>query len=69
MHLWSIGPNIYAAELAVVTHDPQPIKHYKEMLPKRIGLAHVSLEVHRCIHEDEVAESGLPSDKITETAG
>ena len=57
LHVWSIGPNIYAVELAVVTHDPQPPDHYKDLLPSGLGVAHANIEVHRCIHDDDSEEA------------
>ncbi len=53
LHLWSIGPNIYAVELAIVTHNPRLPDHYKNTLPKEMGLAHVTVEVHYRVHHDE----------------
>ena len=47
LHVWSIGPGLYAAELAVVSHDPAPPSTYKRLLPEG-ALAHVTIEVHRC---------------------
>ena len=47
LHVWSIGPGLYAAELAVVSHDPAPPSTYKRLLPEG-ALAHVTVEVHRC---------------------
>jgi cation diffusion facilitator family transporter len=61
LHVWSIGPNIYAVELAVVTHDPKPPEQYKEALPKQMGLAHVTVEVHRCVHENASEETDASS--------
>jgi cation diffusion facilitator family transporter len=52
LHLWSIGPNIYGAIISVVTRDPQPPEHYKELIPSELGLVHVTVEVHKCIQED-----------------
>ena len=52
LHVWSIGPNIYAVELVIVTHAPHSPDHYKDALPKGTGLAHVNVEVHRYVHED-----------------
>ena len=46
LHVWSIGPNIYAVEAAVITDNPQPPDHYKEMLPRTLGIVHVTVEVH-----------------------
>jgi cation diffusion facilitator family transporter len=48
LHLWSIGHNIYAAEITVVTHDPQPPNHYKMLIPPKLNVVHVTVEVHRC---------------------
>ncbi len=48
LHLWSIGPNIYSALIAVVSHDPATPEQYKERIPKNLGLAHISIEVHEC---------------------
>ncbi len=53
LHVWSIGPNIYAAEVVVVAHAPQPPTHYKEMIPHEMGLVHVALEVHRQMDKDD----------------
>ena len=47
LHVWSIGPGLYAAELAVVSHNPAPPSAYKRLLPEG-ALAHVTVEVHRC---------------------
>jgi len=46
LHIWAIGPQIYAAILAIATPVPRPPEHYKRMLPKNAGLAHVTVEVH-----------------------
>lgn len=45
LHLWSIGPGIYALSLAVLTSDPRPPDHYKERLPRGAGLVHATVEV------------------------
>ena len=47
LHVWSIGPGLFAAELAVVSHEPEEPSVYKELLAGA-GLAHVTIEVHRC---------------------
>ena len=49
LHLWSIGPNIYTAIIAVVARDPATPEQYKERIPKNLGLAHISIEVHECL--------------------
>ena len=48
LHLWSIGPNIYSVEIAVVAHDPATPEQYKDRLPQNLGLEHVSIEIHEC---------------------
>lgn len=48
LHVWSIGPGIHAAALSLVTHAPQDPEHYKALLPKSLGLRHVTVEVHAC---------------------
>lgn len=53
LHVWSVGPSIYAAALSVVTHEPKPPEHYKAMVPSDLGLVHVTVEVHRSARENE----------------
>ncbi len=48
LHLWSIGPGIYALELTVVARQPATPDEYKARIRKDINLAHMSLEVNRC---------------------
>ena len=46
LHVWTVGPGIYAAEIAVATSSPQPPDYYSALLPKEIPLVHVSVVVH-----------------------
>ncbi len=46
IHVWLIGPNLYAVEIMVVAHRPAQPEDYKARLPKDLGLAHLSVEVH-----------------------
>jgi cation diffusion facilitator family transporter len=48
LHVWAIGPDIYAAELAVVSDRPREPDHYKAKLPADRGLMHVTVEVRAC---------------------
>jgi len=48
LHVWSVGPSVYAASIAVVTSDPKPADHYRGLLSHEAGLAHTTVEVHRC---------------------
>ena len=34
LHLWSIGPGVYAAEVSVVAHAPEAADEYKRRLPR-----------------------------------
>ena len=47
LRVWSIGPGLLAAEIAVVSHEPEEPSVYKELLSD-LGLAHVTVEVHCC---------------------
>lgn len=47
LHLWAVGPNIYAAIITVVTSDPKPVEHYKQLLPSDLNLVHVTVEVQQ----------------------
>ncbi|HXS79486.1 MAG TPA: CDF family Co(II)/Ni(II) efflux transporter DmeF [Gammaproteobacteria bacterium] len=46
LHLWCIGPNLYAAVLTVVTPRPRPPEHYKALIPSRLNIVHATVEVH-----------------------
>lgn len=48
LHVWSIGPGIHAAEIAVVSDQPREPSDYKRLLPPDLGLVHVTVEIHRC---------------------
>ena len=50
LHIWSIGPGIYSATLAVVSDAPKPPEYYKSLIPKSLGIVHSIVEVHRCQH-------------------
>jgi cation diffusion facilitator family transporter len=45
LHVWSIGPNIHAAIISVVTTNALASEDYKARLPEDLGLEHVSIEV------------------------
>lgn len=46
LHLWSIGPGIWALEMVVVAADPQSPDYYKSLLPAGMGIVHATVEVH-----------------------
>lgn len=45
LHVWSIGPGIYAAVVSVVTHNPACASRFKARLPADRRIRHVSVEV------------------------
>ncbi len=47
MHLWAIGPGIYALILSIAAHDPATPEEYKRRIPKSFGLKHISIEIHK----------------------
>jgi len=47
LHIWSIGPGIYSASLAIVSNTPKPPEKYKALIPGNLGIVHTVIEVHR----------------------
>lgn len=45
LHVWSIGPNIYAAEIVVRAATPKSPDAYRALLPESLCLRHVVVEV------------------------
>ena len=48
LHIWSIGPGIFAAAISVVTHQPRHPDYYKGLVPVHLGVRHITVEVNRC---------------------
>ena len=48
LHVWSIGPGLWSAEIVVVTHEPQSPDHYRTLIPPELKLVHVLVEVQAC---------------------
>jgi len=46
LHVWSVGPGIWAAELTLVSEAPASPDTYKRRLPADLGLVHATIEVH-----------------------
>lgn len=61
LHLWAVGPGLYAAILVVVTPAPRPPETYKARIPGDLGIAHVVVEVHRGpLHSDGAGAGTTP---------
>lgn len=48
LHVWAVGPGIYAGEIGLVSSSPQEPDHYRNRLPEDLSLVHVTIEVKRC---------------------
>jgi cation diffusion facilitator family transporter len=48
LHVWSVGPGIYAAEIGIVSSRPLDPDSYYSLLPVDLGLVHVTFEIHLC---------------------
>lgn len=48
LHLWRVGPQQLSVIVSLVTHDPLPPEHYKQLLDGMVDLSHVTVEVNRC---------------------
>lgn len=46
LHLWSIGPDVYAVVVSVVASRPATPDEIRARIPRGLGLAHVSIEIH-----------------------
>jgi cation diffusion facilitator family transporter len=47
LHLWTVGPDIYAAIVSVVSQNPKPPEYYKQRIPSDLKFVHVTVEVNR----------------------
>jgi cation diffusion facilitator family transporter len=47
LHVWSIGPGLYAAEIAMETPDPLTPNDYRARLPDGGNVVHATIEVRR----------------------
>ena len=47
LHLWAVGPDIYAAIVSVATGEPRSPEYYKRLIPEDLQLVHVTVEVNR----------------------
>jgi cation diffusion facilitator family transporter len=52
LHVWRVGRASYAAVVSVVAHRPLSPDAYRERVSGIVSLAHVSVEVNRCAHND-----------------
>ncbi|WP_028865429.1 CDF family Co(II)/Ni(II) efflux transporter DmeF [Psychromonas aquimarina] len=48
IHIWKVSADHYAAVISLVTHLPEPVDHYKQLLHKFDKIAHLTIEVNHC---------------------
>tara|TARA_R110002095_G_scaffold203677_1_gene185762 strand:- start:360 stop:731 length:372 start_codon:yes stop_codon:yes gene_type:complete len=46
LHLWRVGPGHMALMVSLVSHQPKPVEHYKQLLAVIARLSHITIEVH-----------------------
>ena len=50
LHIWSIGPDIHAAIIAVVSHEPELVEVYKQRIQTQCpSIMHITVEAQRCM--------------------
>lgn len=59
LHVWSIGPGIYSAQIAVVAHNPLAPADYKVLIPSSLDLVQFAIEVHHCSSTGEVCVTDI----------
>lgn len=47
LHVWAIGPGIYAAQIAVVGRAPASADAYRARIPSHLGVVHALVEVRQ----------------------
>ncbi len=47
LHVWAVGPGIYAAEIALISKQGLTPDHYKARIPSSLPIVHVLVEVHQ----------------------
>ena len=55
LHLWEVGPGRRSCIVALVTSTPREAAFYRERARSAVSLSHVTVEVHRCVHDESAA--------------
>lgn len=48
LHVWAVGQEIYAAEIALVSSSPLDTEEYYHLLPQQLGIVHLTIETRQC---------------------
>lgn len=51
LHLWELGPGRKGCVVALVTSTPREARFYREAVLAELPLAHLTVEVHACVHD------------------
>jgi Co/Zn/Cd efflux system component len=46
LHVWRLGPGHFGAIVSILTNDPRPPSHYKELLRDLEDLCHITVEIN-----------------------
>ncbi len=46
LHVWSVGPGIYAAAATLVAPRDRLALEYRRRIPAELGIVHVQIEIH-----------------------
>jgi cation diffusion facilitator family transporter len=60
LHVWRVGPAHYAAIISIVTHFPQCVSYYKDLLRDCSELAHITIEINTCDGEPCIVPAEEP---------
>ena len=63
LHVWSIGPNIYAAIVSIVAHEPESPMAYKRNIQANChSIVHITVEVLPCEEDPSAGLALAPTD-------
>ncbi|MEW6015166.1 MAG: CDF family Co(II)/Ni(II) efflux transporter DmeF [Candidatus Zixiibacteriota bacterium] len=48
LHIWAVGPDIYAAEIVIFDSNPKNPQYYSSLLPQDLGIVHSTIQVEKC---------------------
>ncbi len=48
LHVWHLNSNQLSAIVSIVTHEPKCPDHYKSLITQKMGICHLTVEVHEC---------------------
>ncbi|MEW6672124.1 MAG: CDF family Co(II)/Ni(II) efflux transporter DmeF [Thermodesulfobacteriota bacterium] len=52
IHIWRVGSNRFSVIISLVTRDPKPPSHYKNLIAEVMDAQHVTIEVNPCSQDN-----------------